>query len=110
MNVRLGSNSEIDGLTKLFRTEWQFAILKIDAYTKLKTKKVRKHVKMEKFIVKTEAHDSFSSTSMERAPQNHPKKCINSKTPQIELDGLPNQGRTPQDLIFEDFVCFFLKN
>ena len=76
--LRLCSNSEIDGFTKL-RAEWKFAILKIDAFTKLKTEKVRKLVKIEKFILKTKAHDSFSSTSMERAPQNHPKNVLTQK-------------------------------
>ena len=89
--LRLCSNSEIDGFTKL-RAEWKFAILKIDAFTKLKTKKVRKLVKIEKLILKTKANDSFSLTSMERAPQNQPKECINSKSPKIESHGFTKSG------------------
>ena len=38
--TRLGSNSEIDGFNKL-RTEWKFAILKIDAFANLKTEKLK---------------------------------------------------------------------
>ena len=68
----LGSNLEIYGFTKL-RAEWKFAMLKIDAFNKLKTEKVRKLVKVEKSIIKTIACDSFSSASMERASQNYPK-------------------------------------
>ena len=47
MNWALGSNSEIDDFTKL-RIEWKFAILEIDAFTKLNTEKARKLVKIEK--------------------------------------------------------------
>ena len=39
--LRLGSNSEINGFT-ILRTEWKFSILKIVAFTKLKTEKVKK--------------------------------------------------------------------
>ena len=66
--------------------------MKIDAFTKLKTEKVRKLAKIEKIILKTKACGSFSSASMERAPQNYPKNCINSKTPKIELDGFTKLG------------------
>ena len=66
--------------------------MKIDAFTKLKTEKDRKLVKIEKFILKTRACDSFSSATMERAPQNCPQKCINSKTPEIELDAFTKSG------------------
>ena len=41
--------------------------------------KVKKNVKIEKFILKTKACGSFSSASMERAPQNYPKNCINPR-------------------------------
>ena len=42
--------------------------------TKLKTEKVKKIVKIEKYIFKTKASDSFSLAPMERAPQKYPKK------------------------------------
>ena len=29
---------------------------------------------------------------MERAPQNYPQKCVNSKSPKIELDGFTKPG------------------
>ena len=61
MNLRLGSNSEIDEFTKL-RTEWKFAILKINAFTELKIKQVRKLVKIKINILKTKACYSFLST------------------------------------------------
>ena len=31
---------------------------------------------------------------MERAHQNYPKKCVNSKSPKIELDGFTKPGPT----------------
>ena len=86
------SNLEIDNFTTL-RRKWKCSILKIVSFTKLKTEKVKKIVKIEKYIFKTEACDSFSLAPMERAPQNYPKKCVNSKSPKIEFGGLPNQGR-----------------
>ena len=95
--LRLGSNLEIDayGFTKL-RTEWKFAILKIDAFTKLKTEKVRKLVKIEKFILKTKVCGSFSSASMERAPQNYPQNVLTQKHQKLSRMVLPNQGRIVQ--------------
>ena len=61
--------------------------MKVDAFAKLKTEKVRKIVKREKFILKTKAHNSFSSISMERAHQNHPKNVLPQKTLNNEFDG-----------------------
>ena len=29
---------------------------------------------------------------MEKAPQKYPKKCVNSKSPKIELDGFTKPG------------------
>ena len=49
-------------------------------------------VKIEKYIFQTKACDSFSLAPMERAPKNYPKKCVNSKSPKIELDGFTKPG------------------
>ena len=85
------SNLEIDNFTTL-RRKWKCSILKIVSFTKLKTEKVKKIAKIEKYIFKTKACDSFSLAPMERAPQNYPKKCVNSKSPKIELDGFTKPG------------------
>ena len=74
-----------------------FAILKVDVFTKLKTEKVRKLIKIEKFILKTKTCDDFSSASMERAPKNYPQKYIHSKAPKIELDGFTKSGPSIRD-------------
>ena len=57
-----------------------------------KWKKWQKLVKIEKFILKTKACDSFSSASMERAHQNYPKNVLMQKTQKIELDGFTKPG------------------
>ena len=49
-------------------------------------------MKIEKYIFKTKACDSFSLAPMEGAPQNYPKRCVNSKSPKIELDGFTKPG------------------
>ena len=85
------SNLEIDNFITL-RRKWKCSILKIVSFTKLKTEKVKKNVKIDKYIFKTKACDSFSLAPMERAPQNYPKKCVNSKSPKIELDGFTKPG------------------
>ena len=85
------SNLEIDHFTTL-RRKWKCSILKIVSFTKLKTEKVKKIVKIEKYIFKTKACDSYSLAPKERAPQNYPKKCVNSKSPKIELDGFTKPG------------------
>ena len=54
--------------------------------------KVKKNVKIEKYIFKTKACDSFSLAPMERAPQNYSQKCVNSKSPKIELDCFTKPG------------------
>ena len=59
---------------------------------KLKMEKVNKIVKIEQITLKTKACDSFSLAPMEKAPQNYPKKCVNSKSPKIELDGFTKPG------------------
>ena len=79
----------------------------MDAFTKLKTEKVRKLVKIEKNILKTKACDSFPSASMERAPQNYKKKCINSKRPKIELDGFTKSGPNLYLGVVPQLYCFF---
>ena len=66
--------------------------MKIVSFTKLKTEKVKKIVKIEKYIFKTIACDSFLLAPMERAPQNYQKKCVNLKSPKIELDGFTKPG------------------
>ena len=53
------SNLEIDSFTTL-RRKWKCSILKIVSFTKLKTEKVKNIVKIEKYIFKTKACDSFS--------------------------------------------------
>ena len=49
-------------------------------------------MKIEKYIFKTKACDSFSLAPMERVPQNYPPKCFNSKSAKIELDGFTKPG------------------
>ena len=69
---------------------------------------MQKIVKIEKYIFKAKACDSFSLAPMERAPQNYPKKCVNSKSPKIELDGFTKPG--PSDLHKTDSThCVKLK-
>ena len=56
-------------------------------------------MKIEKYIFKTKACDSFSFAPMEKTPQNYLKKCVNSKSPKIELDGFTKPGPyTPNKL------------
>ena len=69
-----------------------YSILKIVSFTKLKTEKVKKIVKIEKYIFETKACDSLSLAPMERAPQNYPQKGVNSKSPKIELDSFTKPG------------------
>ena len=57
------SNLEIDSFTPL-RRKWKCSILKIVSFTKLKAEKVKKNVKIEKYIFKTKACDSFSLAPM----------------------------------------------
>ena len=44
------------------------------------------------YPLKMKAFDSFSLAPMETAPQNYPKKCVNSKSPKNELDGFTKPG------------------
>ena len=85
------SNLEIDHFTTL-RRKWKCSILKIVSFAKLKTEKVKKIVKIEKYIFKTKACDSLSLAPMERAPQNYPQKGVNSKSPKNELDSFTKPG------------------
>ena len=77
------SNLEIDNFTTL-RRKWKCSILKIVSFTKLKTEKVKKKiVKIEKYIFKTKACDSFSLALMERAPQNYPQNVLTQNRQKI---------------------------
>ena len=71
------SNLEIDNFATL-RKEWKFSILKIVNFTKLKTEKVMKMVKIEKLILKTKAIGNLLLAPMERAPQSYTRKNGNS--------------------------------
>ena len=66
------SNLEIDSFATL-RREWKCSILKIVNFTKLKTEKVIKMVKIEKLILKTKAIGLLFAP-MERVPQSYQKK------------------------------------
>ena len=57
------SNLEIDNFTTL-RRKWKCSILKIVSFTKLKMEKVKNIVKIEKYIFKPKACDSFSLAPM----------------------------------------------
>ena len=57
------SNLEIDSFNTL-RRKWKCRILKIVGFTKLKKEKVKNIVKIEKYIFKTKAGDSFSLAPM----------------------------------------------
>ena len=59
-------------------------------FTKLKQKKIRTVVTTEKFVFKIKAFDSFSSASMERAPQKYP--IVLTQKHQKELDGFTKSG------------------
>ena len=52
-------------------------------FTKLKTEKVIKMVKIEKLILKTNPIDNLLLAPMERAPQSYPGKTVNSKIQKI---------------------------
>ena len=89
--VEKQSNLEIGNFATL-RKDWKCSILKIVNFTKLKTEKVIKMVKIEKLILKTKAIGNLLLAPMERAPQSYPRKSVNSKTRKIELNSVTKPG------------------